>query len=76
VSKTAAKDWTVGKQAKMRLQTILAATNDSQPDAGFGASWNQPPQYQIPVDHPCFQTIVDFIQSFPELIAASEQAAV
>ncbi len=70
VAKVPARDWPEGKQAKMRMQTILAAHNDSQPDTGFPASWNQRPQYRVPIDHQCFAEIADAIAGFPVMVAA------
>jgi hypothetical protein len=67
VAKTPAAGWLEGKQAKMRMQTILAAHNDSQPDCGFAGSWNQPVQFQIPVNHPSFNDIATFLAGVPAL---------
>jgi hypothetical protein len=64
-----AKSWGIAKQSKMRMQTILAATNDDQPDAGFTAHWTQKPKYQIPLDNVCFDELVEFLNKFGELIA-------
>jgi hypothetical protein len=60
--------WTHGKQSKMRMQCILAATNDRQPGSGFAGHWRQDRQYQIPLDHPCFDDVSDFIENFPKLL--------
>lgn len=38
VDNTPAKDWTLGKQAKMRMQTVLASINRRQPDTGFAVA--------------------------------------
>jgi hypothetical protein len=54
VASSPAKDWSQGKQSKMRIQTMLAATNSNQPDCGFTGHWKQPAEFQIPLDHPCF----------------------
>jgi hypothetical protein len=71
VANCPAKDWSIGKQAKMRMQAILAATNKDQPDAGFGAHWRQDAKFRIPLDHACFTGLVDFLKDrFPALIAA------
>jgi hypothetical protein len=68
VDKTPAKEWNLGKQAKMRVQAILAATNRSQPDAGFAAHWSQPVEYRIPLDHGCFDELVNFLKGFGQMI--------
>jgi len=70
VGKCPAGKWKSGKQAKMRIQTILAATNDSQPDTGFAGHWDQPAKYRVPLDHECFVGLVAFLKEFPVLIGA------
>jgi len=71
VATTPAQGWEIGKQAKMRMQTILAATNERRPDAGFAGHWNSADKYRIPVDHECFNDLVTFLADFPVLIAAA-----
>jgi hypothetical protein len=69
VAECPAKSWDAGKQAKMRIQTILAATNDSQPDTGFAGHWFQPEKYRIPLTCDCFTDLVEFLTTtFPELV--------
>jgi hypothetical protein len=70
VTKTPAKDWDVGKQAKMRIHTILASTNYKDPDFGFARHWTADEKSVIPTDHDCFKEIVDFIKGFGELVGA------
>lgn len=70
VAKCPANGWDIGKQAKMRAQTILAATNNKQPDTGFASHWKQKEEFQIPVDHACFDSLVRFLRDeFPRLVA-------
>lgn len=69
VAECPSKDWSVGKQSKMRMQTILAATNDSQPDCGFGAHWNQKEKYRIPLNHESFNNLTDFLTNFAATVA-------
>lgn len=69
VAECPAKDWSIGKQSKMRMQTILAATNDSQPDCGFGAHWNQKDKHRIPLDHASFTGLTDFLKNFEAMVA-------
>jgi hypothetical protein len=69
VSSAPAQGWSIGKQAKMRIQTMLAATNQKQPDAGFAGHWSSPPQFRVPVDHSCFDDVVTFLRNFPALVA-------
>lgn len=68
VSKTPASGWSAGKQAKMRMQTILAANNEKQPDAGFASSWTKKEKYRVPVNHACFDELVSFIRDFLSLV--------
>jgi hypothetical protein len=70
VGHTPARDWMIGKQAKMKMQTILAANNNKQPDTGFAGSWNQAPEFRVPVHHACFDDIVRFLIDFPALLMA------
>jgi hypothetical protein len=60
--------WSLGKQAKMRMQTILASTNDQQPDTGFAGHWNQPAQFRVPLDHACFDELTEFLRNFSEFV--------
>jgi hypothetical protein len=69
VKRTPANSWQIGKQAKMRIQTILAATNEKQPDTGFSGHWKQAQEYQIPLDHACFDGIAEFLKDFPDLVS-------
>jgi hypothetical protein len=70
VEKTPASQWSVGKQAKMRMQTILAATNKKRPVSGFASHFSSPEEYRIPLDHQCFAEIISFIRGFGNLIEA------
>jgi hypothetical protein len=69
VTNTPPNGWPTGKQAKTRMQTILAATNSKQPDTGFAGHWDQPIQFRVPVDHSCFDGLANFLTGFPALVA-------
>jgi hypothetical protein len=69
VANTPAHEWSIGKQSKMRMQALLAATNKRRPDAGFAGHWNSAEQYRVPVDHACFDELANFLTSFPALVA-------
>ena len=69
-SATPAARWNLGKQSKMKLQAILAATCMDRPEAGFVGHWRARNEYHIPLDHTCFEPIVEFLQSFPALAGA------
>jgi hypothetical protein len=68
VKKCPANDWNISKQSKMRLQTILAATNKKRPDTGFAGHWNSESDYLIPLDHACFDELANFIRNFESLL--------
>jgi len=68
VTNTPPNGWTVGKQGKMRMQTMLAATNHKQPDTGFAGHWDQPDEFRVPLDHACFDSLVTFLTDFPTLV--------
>lgn len=67
---TPANGWLLGKQSKMKMQTMLAATNSEQPDCGFTGHWNQKAEFRVPVDHSTFDSVCDFIRDFPALLGA------
>ncbi|MGY3366231.1 hypothetical protein ACVWZL_003356 [Bradyrhizobium sp. GM2.4] len=67
VAATPAMGWSIGKQSKMRMQAILAASNRKQPDAGFAGHWSTPEKYHIPVDHSCFDDLANFLSNFSAL---------
>lgn len=69
VSRTPAKDFTLVKQAKMRLQSLLSSTNEKNPDFGFAAHWKCKDRYRIPIKHASFDPIVSFLKNFEVLIS-------
>jgi hypothetical protein len=68
VANTPPHAWALGKQDKMKIQSILAATNSKQPDAGFAGHWRQDQQFQIPLDHSCFDGLANFIANFGSVL--------
>jgi len=68
VKKTPADEWPIGKQAKMRMQTILAANNKKRPDTGFAGHWQSHESLRIPLDHNSFDDLVNFFSDFKSLI--------
>jgi hypothetical protein len=58
---TPAVGWSVTKQAKMKVQCVLASTCKPNPAVGLYDHWQKSPQYHIPVTDPVFQDIVDFL---------------
>ena len=68
---TPARDWTIGKQSKMKLQAVIAATCKGRPEAGFTGHWRENADYHIPLSHLCFRPVEDFLRDFPTLVAAT-----
>lgn len=64
-------EWLANKAAKMRLQTVIAATCVSRPDAGFKGHWDQAEQYHLPVDNAAFDDLADFLSGFRALVEGS-----
>lgn len=66
---TPSKDWTANRQAKMRLQSIFAATCEERPDGGFAAHWDEDAKYHLPVTDPAFDDIAAFLANFAAHVA-------
>jgi hypothetical protein len=64
VSQTHANEWNELRQAKMRVQCLLAATCQQNPYTTLSTLWTRPEQYHIPLDHPCFEDIVNALRGF------------
>jgi len=60
---TPATGWTVSKQAKMKVQCMLASTCKQNPQVALHDIWQKEPKYHIPVTDPVFQTIVAFLRT-------------
>jgi hypothetical protein len=60
---TQAVNWSATKQAKMKVQCMLASTCEPNPGVSLHDHWQRDDQYQIPVTDPSFQSIVDFLTS-------------
>lgn len=71
VAQSPASGFTMVKQAKMRLQTILASTNDKRPEYGFAAHWGCKDKYRIPIVHASFDPIVAFLKGFEDTLSAT-----
>ncbi len=63
--------WGATKQSKMKLQSLIAATCQARPDAGFMGHWREDSQYHVPMDHDAFDDLADVLLRFPLLIATS-----
>lgn len=71
VAGTPANEWRLGKQSKMRLQSLLAATCESRPDSGFAGHWREREDFHVPLDHACFNDLADFLFGFGALLDAA-----
>ena len=60
---TDAPNWNSSKQAKMKVECILASTCEQNPQVALSDIWQKNGQYQIPLDDPVFQDIVDFLRT-------------
>lgn len=69
VGATDAAHWEIGKQSKMRMQAILAATCAPKPDVSFLRHWQQNPIHHVPLTSPEFSPIVAFLRGFGALLA-------
>ena len=63
--------WGANKQSKMKLQSLIAATCQARPDAGFIGHWREDSQYHVPVDHAVFDDLADVLLRFPVLIGTA-----
>ena len=70
VDATPAKDFSIGKNSKMRMQCIVAASCEKRPDAGFNSVWTLDEVYHPPVDEPEFDYIAEFLNGFRKLVEA------
>jgi hypothetical protein len=75
VAASPASTWGISKQSKMRLQSILAATCKVQPDISFAQHWLQDTKYRIPLNHECFNPLVDFLTNFGTLLSEDGMGA-
>ncbi|MEE8633021.1 MAG: hypothetical protein V3S93_00950 [Methyloceanibacter sp.] len=64
-------DWSANKTAKMRVQTIIASTCRSRPDAGFKGHWDQAEEFHLPVGDAAFNDLANFLSGFRALIEGS-----
>jgi hypothetical protein len=60
---TDAPNWNSSKQAKMKVECILASTCEQNPQVALSDIWQKNDLYQIPLDEPAFQGIVNFLRT-------------
>ena len=68
VAAAPANAWGIGDQSKARLQAMLAMTCETNPAASLGYLWAEPPQYHLPLSHPAFDDLADFLRGFGALV--------
>jgi len=66
---TPAGQWDDLKQAKMRIQCIIAARCRQNPYTTLSRLWDKPEEYHIPLDHPSFNGIVSVLADFATLLS-------
>lgn len=69
VAATPATAWDISDQSKMRMHATLAATCATKPETTFGYHWQEPEAFHVPIDNPCFDTLVEFLRGFDALLA-------
>lgn len=65
-----ANDWSVGKQDKMKLQSIIAATCEANPYCTVSTLYRENAQYHIPLGSPLFADVAQVLSDFDTLLAA------
>jgi hypothetical protein len=57
--------WPVSKQAKMKLQALMAGAFKDNPAIALGRVWTEnPKETLVPLKHPCFDRLETFLKSF------------
>lgn len=74
VDATPASNWSLGKQSKMRLHAMLAATCASKPETSFAHLWQEQEEFHLPLGDPCFTDLVEFLKNFGSLLDAAPPA--
>jgi hypothetical protein len=68
VTATPINRWVEGKQAKARLQAVIASTCEGRPESGFVGHWHEDASYHLPLDHAAFDDIEQFLRRFGTLV--------
>jgi hypothetical protein len=56
--------WSTTKQAKMRVQVLLSAHCERDPNTTLRYAWSEGRGDPIPLDHKCFDQVVEFLTAF------------
>lgn len=70
VNGTQAGTWGIGKQSKMRMHCILAATCLDNPGVSLTNLGREKPEFHIPIDDAAFKEISDFLVGFEAFLEA------
>lgn len=70
VAATPANAWRPGKQSKMRVHALLAATCETKPSATLANHWQERVEFHVPLTDPAFADIVTFLRNFEAMISA------
>ncbi len=66
----ATDSWKPGKQFKMRLRCLLSAACEFDPNTSLVYAWSDQRRGNlIPLDHPCFSQLAEFLQRFDSYLA-------
>jgi len=65
-----ANGWAVGKQDKMKIQCVIAATCEANPYCTVSTLYRENEQYHIPLDSPHFDDIARVLAEFDALLVA------
>lgn len=63
-----ASGWSVGKQSKMRVQSVLAATCETEPDTSFANHWHLDKKFHLPIGDESFNGICEHLRKFEALL--------
>lgn len=71
IDEAPASGWAQGKQDKMRVQCILAATCEANPYVTISTLYRENVRYHIPLSDPCFDPIAQALTNFDAMVAAA-----
>jgi hypothetical protein len=69
VEATPSSSWGLGKQSKMRMQAILAATCEKTPDTNLANHWLEREEFHVPIGDATFDNISEFLKKFEEILS-------
>jgi hypothetical protein len=71
VKRTPAKDWDVTELSKMRMQCIIAATCEQDPNTPLSHLFERKKQYHFSTKNRCFDRVANFLHGFGDLVKSS-----